>query len=206
MDRLEADDVKAVGGGARRARTDGRAPRALRLTTSRRRRLASQSHSSEDVTEWVQIRVPAGRYEEIVLDTAWADMECFIGFYAKDRVATSGTAGSHNVAVGTSVHRPSRDGVGIEGWVHTGLGDVPGSNGGWPYMRHVSRVGEKEHVTGSSTSSSAATTRSSASASAGSSGSRRQLPRRRDAPAGPPPPANVSLKEAWCSSTTSPTS
>jgi hypothetical protein len=148
MDRLEADDVKAVGGGAEASSHRAGHPARFVCDKSKATSWLSQSHSSEDVTEWVQIRVPAGRYEEIVLDTAYPDMECFIGFYAKDRVATSGTVtGSHNVAVGTSVHRPSLDGVGInEGWVHTGLGDVPGSNGGWPHMRHVSRVGEKAHV------------------------------------------------------------
>jgi hypothetical protein len=148
MDRLEADKVTAVGGAAAASsQRDGHHARFV-CDDSTKTAWMSRDHPSANVTEWVQIRVPAGRYEEIVIDPAYAEMECFVGFYAKSRVATHGTVtGTGNVAVGTNVKPPTMDGEVIgEGWIFAGLGDVPGGNGGWPYMRHIARLGEKQRV------------------------------------------------------------
>jgi hypothetical protein len=118
-DRLDADKVTAVGSGARASSSDPGSPPRHVLSSSGGGSWRSHPHTSADATEWVEIRLPAGRYSDFVLDPLFDGMECFVGVYLKG----GGTV----------------DGEEDSGWV--GSGTVPGEHGGWKYLRHIPRVG-----------------------------------------------------------------
>jgi hypothetical protein len=88
----------------------------------RETRWLSQDHTAANVTEWVQIRLPAGRYDSIRLDPAYAGMDIYIGVYARKGSKKSAQMDDNNIP---------------DGWVDTGLGDVPGANGGWAFVKQV---------------------------------------------------------------------
>lgn len=71
-------------------------------------------------TEWIQVRLPAGRYETLYTVAGRSGMEMYVGIFARG---------------GSCL----KDGVAIpDGFVFAGQGNVPGANGGWPY---VSKIG-----------------------------------------------------------------
>ncbi len=79
-------------------------------------------HTTAGNTEWIEIHVPAGRYEDIVLNCD-AGLDVYVGVYLR------------NQAPGVQA---TWDGVNKgEGFVSAGLGSVPGANGGWPYVARV---------------------------------------------------------------------
>lgn len=53
------------------------------LDKSAKTRWISDPHSTWGNTEWVQIRLPAGRYRDFILHPAFSGMEAYIGFYAR---------------------------------------------------------------------------------------------------------------------------
>lgn len=131
MDRAAADDIKAVSGGAvastERSGFPARNVTDLHSSTA----WESQGHSVRNVTEWVEIHLPRGRYETFFLYPEYAGMEMYLSIYPR---------GSD----------PKMDGASIPAstWVDTGLGDVPGDNGGFPYIKHWTNVdGEPHHRT-----------------------------------------------------------
>lgn len=78
----------------------------------------SQRRYERDRTEWVQIQLPAGRYSSFRLFAGHGNMQGFVSLRAG--------AGS------------KRDGEDLPtGWVDTGAGEVPGDNGGVPYVREI---------------------------------------------------------------------
>lgn len=85
-------------------------------------RWLSANHSTEDVTEWVQIRLPKGRYDSFAIHNAYPGMEVYVGVYARSD--------------GLGAASCRLDGAAIaDGWVEAGNGNVPGTEGGWPYLR-----------------------------------------------------------------------
>jgi hypothetical protein len=117
-DRLDADKVAAVGTGASASSTTPGSPARLVLSGDAGSAWRSQPHASAAVTEWVEIRLPAGRYTDFVLDPLYDGMEVFVGVYLKG----NGTV----------------DGESAHGWI--GEDYVPGANGGWPYVRRIPRA------------------------------------------------------------------
>lgn len=92
----------------------------------------SQSHSTPNVTEWVEIRLPAGTYEYFYVDPHYAGMEVYVSVYAR------GSVGSDPVTGGTTIVPAQKNGVDIaDGFVSTGAGTVPGTHGGHPYIRKI---------------------------------------------------------------------
>lgn len=84
----------------------------------------SGTHSDDDVTEWVEVHLPAGTYHNISLQCD-AGMEAYIGVSVRARSVSGATA------------MPTVDDVEVgEGFV-PGLGTVPGANGGWKFVAHV---------------------------------------------------------------------
>ncbi len=82
----------------------------------------SIDHTTEANTEWVEISVPAGRYQEITLECD-AGMELYVGFDVRALSPTEDAL---------------YDGLSVpEGFIATGA-LVPGANGGWPYIASVS--------------------------------------------------------------------
>jgi hypothetical protein len=80
-------------------------------------RWVSQFHNDPGVTEWVQVRLSAGVYEEFYLDPAYPGLETYLCVYAHGDDCT--IDGEHLDA----------------GWVAVGEGLVPGDNGGNPFIR-----------------------------------------------------------------------
>jgi len=131
-DRLEADKVRAEGGGAAASSDARQHPARFVADKSSKTQWQSVSHSSENVTEWVEVRLPAGRYKDFLVHPAFAGMDLYVGFYARKRF------GAYNPTV-DGEERP-------EGWVHMGKGDVPGDHGGWPYMKVMRRHSKELRV------------------------------------------------------------
>lgn len=74
-------------------------------------------------TEWTQIRVPKGTYESIYVYPHYAGMEMYISVFAR------------NAKV---------DGVPVDdGFIFRGLGNVPGDNGGHPYVKLVENAAKE---------------------------------------------------------------
>lgn len=78
-------------------------------------------------TEWVEITVPQGRYSDFVLNPEFADQEFYVSIFPE------------NLAGAVA---PSLDGVDIPDgeWYDASLGDVPGVNGGIPYVLFTSAI------------------------------------------------------------------
>jgi hypothetical protein len=99
----------------------------------------SANQLSPNHTEYVQIRVPAGRYESIYLHPGYDGMECYVSVFAR----------SKNVR--TPSHACRVDGVDVaDGWLDLAAGDlVPsgltGSNGGHHYVKRYPNVGHAGH-------------------------------------------------------------
>jgi hypothetical protein len=117
-DRLHSDDVTKEGANAQASSvSESRFSARNVLTTDHDTFWESQGHSAPDVTEWVEIRVPRGRYESIYALPSTAGCDVYFAIYARDAKV---------------------DGEAIaDGWVSRGLGVVPGDNGGFPYCKRV---------------------------------------------------------------------
>lgn len=116
-DRLDADDTEPTALTADASSDNGPSYTAANVldydTTTA---WVSQSHSSDSVTEWVEITIPEGRYESFKMDTRnYGGMTAYVAVYSVDGEV---------------------DGVPVaDGWIDGGLGDVPGANGGYPYVK-----------------------------------------------------------------------
>jgi hypothetical protein len=94
----------------------------------------SHLHSTPDNTEWVQVRLVGGFYEDFYLDPLYSGMEVYVSVYARSGLAVDPVTG------GTVIVSPSKDGQPIDdGWV-SGGGIVPGAHGGHPCVRVISDV------------------------------------------------------------------
>lgn len=140
IDKDEADDVKRV------MRTPGASSE------------VSASYSAENVadgdsstmwrsiiaadpawTEWVEVRTTEGRYSDYGLTTAGdGDMEAYISVFARS-LADGSAPQAYDEGTSTWVDLTP------DAWVTAGLGDVPGTNGGFPYVKHVASVDPDEH-------------------------------------------------------------
>lgn len=106
----------------------------------------SHDHTTEDNTEWVSIRVPQGRYDSFQIHTDYSNMEMYVGVYARSRKRKK-AKGKGYAALKCQVddvNEPTLD----DHWIRltdpvtgTPYPDVPGGNGGWPYIRWFSGVG-----------------------------------------------------------------
>lgn len=123
-DRYRADDVTDVGGAASASSERSGYPARNVIDDDPATVWESGARGADDLTEWVQIRLPAGRYSSFLLHALVDRMECYVGLYAKPQ--TSGAP-------------PRRDGDPIpEGWVNLDGKTVPGTtNGGWRYIRKI---------------------------------------------------------------------
>lgn len=126
-DALSADDRQSVGtsGSGDASSTRPGHPESFASDDSSSTSWESGAHPDPNVTEWLECRLPEGRYVDFLLDPLWQGMECYVGIYARPRR-----------------HGPSRiDGTPIgEGWVQEdegAIGRVPGDNGGWAYVKHI---------------------------------------------------------------------
>jgi hypothetical protein len=122
-DRLRADDIKKVGSGARGS-SETRGHPAVNVLKKDTTYWQSIGHASPPVTEYVEIRVPKGRYEDFYVQAEYAGMEMYVSFYLTDKNLLGGAV-------------PQIDNVdAATGWADVGNGDVPGANGGVPWLKH----------------------------------------------------------------------
>lgn len=106
-DRLKADNVKKVGYNARASSSASGYPSKNVMQPGARTFWVSDGHASPASTEWVQIRIPAGRYETAYLYPRYPGMETFLSIYCRDCKV---------------------DGADVpNGWLDRGLGTVPES-------------------------------------------------------------------------------
>lgn len=106
----------------------------------------SQDHTSPDVTEWVSIRVPQGRYDSFQIHTDYEDMEMYVGVYARNRRRKK-SKGKGYEAVPCQVDDEDLPLDENGQWIRLldeadqPYPDVPGTHGGWPYIRYFTKVG-----------------------------------------------------------------
>jgi hypothetical protein len=126
----DADDVHRVGTDAAASSGDGASNV---LDTDGDTSWTSDRHTSAAVTEYVQVRLPQGRYNDFTVNVESDDMEMYVSLLPK------------NLKGGVS---PTRNGVDIADnqWVDGGSGDtVPGDNGGIRYLRHITGISKGSH-------------------------------------------------------------
>jgi hypothetical protein len=104
------------------------------LDNDRNSRWLSEDHTIPGVTEWIQIGLDKGRYQDILLDPAYDGMDCWIGVRANSLELPKG---KKCMVDGREVD---------DGWVDLGHGDVPGANGGWPYVLSIADLQRAKSV------------------------------------------------------------
>lgn len=128
-DRLRADKTTVVGGGANASTY---APEHAPINVTKKgdeTYWLSHAHTTPDNTEWIQVRLPAGRYNEFYVDPGYDEMEMYLSIYA--RGSGDGTNSKSALVNGVPVD---------DGWISRDLGVVPGDNGGHPYCYRWGRV------------------------------------------------------------------
>lgn len=124
-DRLAADDEERKGGGAKASSAERNHPAGF-VTDKNSSAWISDDASTPAWTEWIEVRLPAGRYESFVIEPAYPNMAAYLSVYAR----------GSDVKVDNVDHG--------EGWIGVGNGNVPGANGGVPWLKHISSVANKE--------------------------------------------------------------
>lgn len=119
------DNAEGVAYGAKATSTRDGNPAKFAADKNSESSWISQNKSTGAATEWVEVRLPAGRYESFILHPRYEGMEVFVGLFVR----------------GNS----KLDGVALpEGFVAMGKGDVPGANGGWPWIAHYGSAQAKQ--------------------------------------------------------------
>lgn len=142
-DRRFADKVISEGGGATASGSkDGHPPR-FALDSSKSTAWISDGHQGPNHTEWIQIKVPAGRYEDVYLESEYEGLEMWIAVYARPR---SGVKGSEGGGAETTTLPVRIDNIPLdpdddaaEGWLDLGGGTVP-DTGATETVRHIASV------------------------------------------------------------------
>lgn len=120
-DRLNADDTERVGSdaAASSSQTDHEAAKVLDGDPDTQ--WWSDDHTADNVTEWVEIEIPEGRYDSFRINTrGYKNMLAYIAIDSVDGQV---------------------DGVPVpDGWVDNGSGTVPGGNGGFEYVKTFTTV------------------------------------------------------------------
>lgn len=131
--KADLDDTKKVGGAASASSEEHNHPARLVCDSSDSSRWLSDGHGADNVTEWVQIHVPRGRYLTFYMQPEFAGMEVYISVFARDRDLGK---------------KAQVDDVDVDsGWVDVGKGDVPGANGGFPFIKKATAPGAGKYWT-----------------------------------------------------------
>jgi hypothetical protein len=131
IDPDDADNVSTVGSSAAASSGTGAANA---LDGDGDTSWTSDRHTTAAVTEYVQIRLPEGRYDDFRVNVESDGMEMYVSLLVK------------NLKNGDS---PTRNGVDLpnNAWVNgAGGAVVPGDNGGIYYIRHFDSVSQGAHV------------------------------------------------------------
>jgi hypothetical protein len=138
-----AENRTRVGGGAQASSQEAGFPPVNVTVVDSRTEWVSQDHSAADVTEWVEIHVPAGTYSSIYLSTSYSHLHAYIGVYPK---ALGSIAGGYYepkfngapIDGASDSYQTDNSGhvVGV-GWYDPNSVTVPGDNGGWAYQGEI---------------------------------------------------------------------
>lgn len=149
------DERIKEGSSARASTTEPGFPARLVLDKNTKTYWASGPKLSPNNTEWVEIRVPNGRYQAFYLDPAYEDLECWVSFYAKPLKEPKADAKTDPVTGGSEAPPPfdarplvngiRQDNLGPSGgWIDLNGGElVPGSDGGIPYTKHFEKLSDE---------------------------------------------------------------
>lgn len=132
-DRMGSDNLTKVGGSARASSSArGHVPKNVEKPSDKY--WMSQLHGAPNVTEWIEVRLPRGRYESFHINPRYPDMEMYLSVYCKNRVQPRAAKGNKKAV---PVKKAQIDNVDVEqGW-HNPLGlNVPGALGGFPYTKY----------------------------------------------------------------------
>lgn len=129
-DNKKSDDTTYEAGGARASSTFRGHPASNVVdkgADARKTEWWSENRGAGNITQWVQITVPSGRYESLYLDVPYPNMEVFIGIYG---YAQRGKDGFTVIDGESNREFP-------EGWYNPdgSLPIVPGEHGDWPYFK-----------------------------------------------------------------------
>jgi hypothetical protein len=156
-DRLKNTDTKKVGGGAS-ASSVSHNKRARNVSdTDSKTEWWSDVKDSADHTEWVEIRVPRGRYDAMAVFPAFPGMELFISVYCTDRQKGTPQRSEHDPRFKPKKRAQVSDVNVDQGWYDPVSGNawesldaatrdarrasgdhiVPGVKGGIPWVQHI---------------------------------------------------------------------
>lgn len=136
VDRRTAERLRKVGYDAKSATEDvsGRYPPSHVLNSDQTSYWRSRKYADPAATDWIQIRLPQGRYQTFYLWPRYQGMRAYFSLYAKPR-----NDGKACTFAGEPVS---------EGWVGIGegaIGTVPGAEGGVPYVKMVANLANQGH-------------------------------------------------------------
>lgn len=125
IDRLEADSRTKVGAGHGASSKSNGHPVRFVADDDRATYWESDHHHASNVTEYVDVKLPAGRYDQVYIHAEDGE-ELYIGILPNSGSLIDG--------------EPLDD-----GWVDGGHGEVPGANGGWHYIKKVGDASDAAH-------------------------------------------------------------
>lgn len=126
-DRRWADKTTKSGGSASASSAAPGHPARLAMDEDKTTAWISEAGSIGDI-EWIQFKVPQGRYEDLYVESEYEGLEMYVSIHATDL-----RDGRHPIVNGEQMDD--------EGWVDLGRGNVPG--GGHSIVRHINSITKK---------------------------------------------------------------
>lgn len=161
--RDELDNLQKVGGGASASsEREGYSARDV-TRLGAEAHWESLAHDDADEVEWIEIRLPQGKYTAIYLNPAFPGMDLYVGFYVKPIDRGDGTtyhahwtpSDGSEVALTESdliVDGYDDNGVPQGFWTqHRGLVKADDPNGAWPWIQQIpaaGAIGQRVHLGG----------------------------------------------------------
>lgn len=123
-DRRQAHQTEHAGSNADASSTDPAHSYQNVLKFGSRQYWLSHGHDDPAHTEWVEIHLPKGRYSEFFLAPDYDEMNMYVSIFAR----------SNGLGMSCKI-----DGVNVpDGWIDTGLGDVPGET--YPFVKESKNI------------------------------------------------------------------
>lgn len=132
IDKRQGENLQKVGYDPKAATANVNHPASYVLDLDHDTWWRSRTYNTPHATDWIQIRVPLGRYETFYLWPKDGGMSCYISVFVKPRAD-----GKRN--------RWGDMALPDNGWVDLGLGDVPGDAGGIPFVKFLPTLDRKGH-------------------------------------------------------------
>lgn len=128
-DTLKADDVEPKASAAKASSSHPPYVPSTVLDSKNSTFWLSGGHPNPNFTEYVEVKVPRGRYETAFLHPRYPGMETYLSIYAR----SNGLGGKSCKVNGHDIP---------DGWINRGGGRVPGANGGHPFARKWAAIND----------------------------------------------------------------